>query len=292
MGRVSDSAPAGAAGSPSAGSAPSAERWLQAFRRAVEAQRGIFAEHRGIEARTAYEGVGEGGDNTLVIDRLCEDAVFAELEALHAEGAEFSVVSEERGEVEFGAGPGPRVVIDPIDGSLNARRTIPCFSLSIAVADGDSMEDVTIGFVHEFGADEEFVAIRDGGATLDGERLEVSTADGLEVVAMEATRPDRVIAASEQLVGKAFRIRASGSLAVSLCYVGAGRFDALISTRVCRSVDVAAAQLVVLEAGGQIVFGDAERSQVALGLDGRFHAAAARTSSDLETVLKAQRAVP
>ena len=73
--------------------------WLGICRRIVAAQRQIFEEVRGVEARTAYEGVGEGGDRTLVIDRRCEDAVFAELEALAARGASFLAVSEERGEV-------------------------------------------------------------------------------------------------------------------------------------------------------------------------------------------------
>src|ERR1044072_148970 len=75
-------------------------------------------------------GVGEGGDRSLVIDRRCEDEVFAELDRLAAEGASFVAVSEERGEVVFGEGGPVRVVIDPIDGSLNARRTLPSHSLS------------------------------------------------------------------------------------------------------------------------------------------------------------------
>ena len=67
----------------------------------------------------------------------CEDIVFAELERLHEEGLEFTAISEERGEVRFGAAnSGATVVIDPIDGSLNARRTLPSLSLSIAVASG------------------------------------------------------------------------------------------------------------------------------------------------------------
>ena len=120
------------------------------------------------EERTHYEGVGEGGDHTLVIDRQCEDEVFAELEKLGAEGASFVAVSEERGEVVFGDGGAARVVIDPIDGSLNARRTIPSHSLSIAVAAGDSMADVRFGFVHDFGADDEFIATLGEGATVNG----------------------------------------------------------------------------------------------------------------------------
>ena len=82
--------------------------WQGICRRVVDAQRQVFDQVRGIEARTVYEGVGEGGDHTLAIDRRCEDAVFAELEALAAEGASFVAISEERGEVSFGsrrAGP-------------------------------------------------------------------------------------------------------------------------------------------------------------------------------------------
>src|SRR3954447_23476867 len=154
-------------------------------------QKGVFDEHRGIEARTKYEGVGEGGDNTLVIDRLCEDAIFDELDALHRAGHEFTAVSEERGSVSFGDGSSPlRVVIDPIDGSLNARRTIPLHSVSIAVAAGDSMEDVTLGYVYEFGAGEEFIATSEGEALLDGRPLHVEPGDGLEVIALEATKPE------------------------------------------------------------------------------------------------------
>ena len=82
--------------------------------------------------------VAPGGDRTLVIDSLAENAVFDELEALHAEGCDFTVISEERGTVVFGDGPSDvRVVVDPIDGSLNAKRLLPTYSLSIAVAAGE-----------------------------------------------------------------------------------------------------------------------------------------------------------
>ena len=55
-------------------------------------------------------------------------------------------------------------MIDPIDGSLNTRRTIPAHCLSVAVASGPSMADVEWGFVHEFGTGEEYVARRGSGA--------------------------------------------------------------------------------------------------------------------------------
>src|ERR1700709_1927213 len=88
--------------------------WLGICRRAVVAQRAIFEEVRGVDARTAYEGVGEGGDHTLVIDRRCEDTVFAELEALAAQGASFVAGSAERGEVSFGQGGHARARTDPV----------------------------------------------------------------------------------------------------------------------------------------------------------------------------------
>src|SRR5215207_2808992 len=270
----------------------SPEPWLEAFRRAVAAHRQIFAANSGIAGRTEYEGIGEGGDRTLVIDHLCEDAVFAELERLRAGGLDFRAIAEERGEVAFGSEASPlRVVIDPIDGSLNARRTIPCHSLSIAVLDGDSMADAAIAFNHEFGADEEFVAVRGEGARLDGRPLEVIAGDGLEVVAMEATRPERMLAALELLDGRAYRIRTTGSIAVSLCYVAAGRFDGMLSTRHCRSVDAAAGQLIVREAGGGVYFGGIELGATPLDLGSRYHVVAARTEADLEVLREAQRAL-
>src|SRR3954447_9491025 len=142
--------------------------WPAICRRIVAAQRPMFEDARTSEERTVYEGVGEGGDRTLVIDRECEDVVFAELEKLAEQGASFVAVSEERGEVSFGSGGEHRVVVDPIDGSMNARRTIPSFAISIAVSSGPSMADVDFGFVHDFGADEGFMARRDQGATLNG----------------------------------------------------------------------------------------------------------------------------
>jgi myo-inositol-1(or 4)-monophosphatase len=270
----------------------SAEVWVAAFRRAVAAQRQVFDDHVGVEARSEYDGIGEGGDRTLVIDRLCEDAIFAELDQLHAEGQEFTAISEERGTVVFGDTAAPtRVVIDPIDGSLNARRTVPLHSVSIAVAEGESMADVSLGYVYEFGAGEEFVATRGGGAELDGRPLGVSEGDSLELVAMEASKPERLIAASQVLDGRAYRIRCPGSIAVSLSYVAAGRFDGMLSTRPCRSVDAAAAQLILREAGGHAAFGEGELADAPLDLDARYDVAGARTATDLATLREAQLAV-
>jgi len=268
--------------------------WLSACRRMVAAQRELFDEQPSIAARTVYAGIGEGGDHTLAIDRRCEDIVFAELERLHAEGHQFKAISEERGEVVFGDSGSPlSAIVDPLDGSLNARRTLPSHSLSIAIASGATMADVELGYVYDFGAAEEYFAVRGQGATLDGRELRAEGPGfGLEVVGIESAKPERTLPLLEVLAGKAYRIRAIGSIAISLCYVAGGRFDGMLTGRACRSVDAAGGQLIAREAGAEVAFAGAGLD-VSLDLDARFHVAAALDGELLATVLEAQeRAEP
>jgi len=257
----------------------------------VDGQKELFAGTTGIEARTVYEGVGEGGDRTLEIDRQAEDLVFAELETLHEAGAEFTAISEERGEVTFGDGSSPwRVVIDPIDGSLNARRTIPSHSLSLAVASGSSLADVEFGFVYDFGAREEFAAARHRGAWLNEQPLEArGPGYGLELVALEASKPELISPIIDALAGKAYRIRSVGSLAISLAWVAAGRVDGLVCARQARSVDIAAAQLIAREAGAVVKFDPYELDGAGLDLDARYDTVAALDEELLGTLLEVRR---
>jgi myo-inositol-1(or 4)-monophosphatase len=269
--------------------------WLALCRRAVAAQQELFAAESGIEGRTVYEGTGEGGDRALVIDRRAEDIVFKELEALHEQGHEFTAISEERGVVEFGSGSAPdHVVIDPIDGSVNARRTIPAHALSIAVASGPAMGDVEFAYVYDFGPDEEFSAQRGQGAALGGEPIRAEgPGHGLELVGLEGGKPERIIPMLEELEGRAFRIRALGSIAITLCWVAAGRLDGMLTARPCRSVDAAAAQLIAREAGASVEFPGHEDGTAPLGLDARYHVTAALEDDSLATLRAAQgRAEP
>ena len=268
------------------------ERWLEACRRMADGMREELAAAPGIAERTVYEGVGEGGDRTLELDRRSEDIVFAELESLHALGLDFRAVSEERGEVVFGADSGVVVVIDPIDGSLNARRTIPAFCLSIALATGPTMADVELAFVHDFGTEEEFTAHRGSGARLGERPIEArGPGYGLEVIGVEAAKPERVLTVARELSGAAFRLRSVGSIAITVCWVAAGRFDGMLTTRPCRSVDVAAAQLIATEAGAVVDLPPAGLAEADLGLDARYHVLAALEPDGLETLRGAQEAV-
>jgi myo-inositol-1(or 4)-monophosphatase len=234
--------------------------WLQLCRRATDALRGIFADAPSTAERVREVGTrGEGGDRTLLIDAAAEDAVFAELERLHDEGLRFTAVSEERGTIDFGD-PDTLVVVDPIDGSVNAKRGLPHHSISIAVADGPTMENVFFGYVYDFGPEEEWIARRGKGAWLDrallsraaGERRD---ADGrLELLGIESADPRWVAEAADALAGQAYRLRALGTMASTVCQVAAARLDGMVSLRRCRAVDVAAAQLIVREAGGLVAF--------------------------------------
>ena len=234
--------------------------WLGVCRRAVTGLQRMLAEVPTTAERALETGTrGSGGDRTLEIDQGAEQLVFDQLDGLRAEGYEFIAVSEERGEIDYGD-DGIRVVIDPIDGSLNAKRGISEYALSIAVADGETMADVVFGFVHDFGPSEQWWAWRGRGAWLDGMPLDPTLGerrgrDGrLEVLGIESADPRWIQASIDALVDAAYRVRALGTIAASLCQVAAARFDGMVSLRRSRGVDAAAGQLIVREAGGHVSF--------------------------------------
>ena len=227
--------------------------WLGLCRRAARGIEDLLDRYPGAQERGAATGVGEGGDMALAIDRAAEDVIFEELEAL---GQPLTAISEERGEVQIAGGGPCTVVIDPIDGSLNAKRGVPAFAVSIAVASGPLMGDVEFGWVHDLGRREEWLAMRGRGAWCDGEPL--PALDGrarLEILGIESAHPDLVARAAGALAGTgADRLRAIGSIALSLCWVAAARFDAMVSLRECRSVDAAAGALIAREVGASVRF--------------------------------------
>jgi myo-inositol-1(or 4)-monophosphatase len=211
--------------------------------------------------REPVVGEGLGGDDTTAIDQAAEEVILARVR--EAAGA---IVSEEVGRV---GGTGlPLVVVDPIDGSLNAKRGIPFFSLSIAVAEGGTMDDVVFGFVHDFGSREEWTARRGQGACLNDQPLgAVRPKDEVEILSFEATRTSLVARDAPKVADLAHRLRIMGSLALSLCHLAAGRVDAVCSLKPARSVDIAAAQLLCRELGLMIDLFDVEEPFGAAPLD-------------------------
>ena len=268
--------------------------WLGFARRAAERARRAVEGFPELRDRARRTGRGRGGDMTLAIDRAAEDAVFAELEAL---GVGLRAISEERGHVDLAGGGPVRVVIDPIDGSLNAKRQLPLYSISLAVADGETMADVEFAYVAELDGAEEWWARRGEGAFFCGEPLPPLGAGAeLEILGVESAHPGLVAAGADALAGtEAHRLRMIGSIALSLCYVASTRFDGMLSLRAARSVDAAAGQLIVREAGGSVAFLDESRDLdgVSLRLKMRSRVAAGATRGLLdEVVTSATAAAP
>lgn len=248
--------------------------WLDTCRLCVEDIRAVLERLPTRVEREPVLQIGEGGDETTAIDQAAEDAVVERLTALEED---FVLVSEELGVRTFGGG-GPRtVVVDPIDGSVNAKRGIPFFSFSLAVAEGPSLGDVTFGYVYDFGTGEEWTAERGGGAYLDGTRLGGQRPkETIEILSFEGTTTPTIAERVADVAGVADRLRVMGSLALSLCHLAAGRVDGVVSLKAARSVDIAAAQLLVRECGLAIeLFEDPPFEAAPLDLGTRSRLAAA-----------------
>jgi myo-inositol-1(or 4)-monophosphatase len=238
----------------------------------------VLDELPGRAEREPVLRIGEGGDDTTAVDAAAEQAILG-----HFAGNR--IVSEEAGIHGDGR---YTVVVDPIDGSLNAKRGIPFFSISIAVAEGDTMDDVVFGYVHDFGTGEEWTATRGEGARLNGERLTERPKDELEILSFEATTLAYVTENAARFEGLAYRLRVMGSLAISLCQLAAGRVDGVVSLKPARSVDIAAAQLLVREQGLSIDLpDDPPFGRAPLDLAGRSRVAAAGNENMCRTLATA-----
>jgi myo-inositol-1(or 4)-monophosphatase len=183
-------------------------------------------------------------------------------------------------------------VVDPIDGSVNAKRGIPFFSFSLALAEGPTMGDVSFGYVYDFGSGEEWTAERGRGAFLDGARLgELRPKETIEILSFEGTTTPIIANRIGPMLDLAGRVRVMGSLALSLCHLAAGRVDGVVSLKAARSVDIAAAQLLVRECGLAIeLFEDPPFGSAPLDLAGRSRLAAAASPELVERLASALRA--
>lgn len=238
---------------------PDAEFW---FARLRDTSRRISVAIRGMSLaeRTVALGRGAGGDVTAGVDRVAEDAMLDALRGIYREsGVSMTVVSEEAGRLQIGDDPGVVIVVDPVDGSQNAKRGTPLFATAVAIADGHTMGDVRLAFVHDHSTGEEFTAERGVGAWLDGVPMpQAARPAHLRLLAVEGASASRMQAAAQTLVGEVGRLRSLGSMALSMCWVAAGRMDGLLGMGPVRSVDVAAAQLVLRETGCWVGLPDLE----------------------------------
>ncbi len=194
-------------------------------------------------------GKGAGGDTTLVLDRKAENAILGILERLHADGEQFTFISEEMGERKFGREDAV-ILADPVDGSNNAKYGIPFFSTALVMASGRKLSDAALGYIINIGTGDEFWAIKGAGAFKNGIRITTSDRTDLGMVNIEAASPRRDLQKAMPLLSCARKVRCLGSTALDLACLAAGATDALIVPSASRSFDFSAGWLIVKEAGG------------------------------------------
>lgn len=147
-----------------------------------------------------------------------------------------------------------RWVVDPLDGTTNFAHGLPTFAVSIALEEAGLP---IIGVVYDPMRDELFVSQRGGGATLNGEAIQVSLTDQLIASILvtgfsyDFERRGRQAETWRDFLTRVQAMRQTGSAALNLCYIAAGRLDGYWE-RGISPWDVAAGALMVTEAGGTV----------------------------------------
>lgn len=269
------------------------QAWLDAFDTAGAAVREATAGLLGTEAGREEIGVGAGGDHTVELDRLAEEAALAELGRFAVAGHPCSVLSEEAGVVDLGA-RWPLVILDPVDGSVNAKQGLPLTAVMLSLADGPTVADVRVGWTLNLISGERWSAVRGAGAYRDGRPLTPLPSAGrpgrIDVLGLE-TRP-RDLRRLEPLCRLASKIRILGSMALLVAHGAAGGIEVFAVPFSARIFDMTAGLLMVAEVGGVVT--DLEGRSLrdaAVGLDSRTTLLGSATPALHRLALDAVRAV-
>lgn len=182
------------------------------------------------------------------VDKLAEAEIIKELRRAYPDHA---ILAEESG----ATGKGPLTwVIDPLDGTHNYLRGIPHFCVSIALLEkGVPIHAVVFDPLR----DELYTASKGDGAYLNDRRMRVSKRENLGGAMIATGFPFRQrehltaqLDMTRAILGQAEDIRRSGSAALDLAYVAAGRYDGYFEIGL-KPWDMAAGVLLVHEAGGR-----------------------------------------
>jgi myo-inositol-1(or 4)-monophosphatase len=192
------------------------------------------------------------GDFVTASDKRVEKIIINEL---NVENSKYSVLSEEIGEL-IGKNKEKRWIIDPIDGTTNFLNGLPHFAISIAY---EEKGEILSGIIFDPIKNEMFFAEKGQGAYLNNIRTRVSNKSDFKNSLLVTGGPrytsdikDKVFKEYIELAKKVMPpIRKSGSAALDLAYVAAGRFDGSWQ-RELKYWDIAAGIIIVKESGGFI----------------------------------------
>lgn len=192
-------------------------------------------------------------DVVTEVDHLSEALIIAAIRSTYPGDA---IIAEESGEHASASGDAPSGgigrawVIDPLDGTINYANGIPFFCVAIALVEAGRP---VVGVIHDPIRGETFAATDDGPATLEGKPIHTSTKDALTDYVVSMALSGRALIGRSRAVRKAVRVpRAMGSAALSLAYVGNGRFDAFVQQGGLSSWDVTAAGLIAERGGAHL----------------------------------------
>lgn len=227
--------------------------WLDVFDAVGVAVRSATASLLGTEAGRAVVGIGAGGDRTVELDRLAEEVALAELGRFAAGGHPCSVLSEEAGVIDLGA-PLPLVVLDPVDGSVNAKQGLPMSAVMLSLVDGSTVGDVRIGWTLNLVSGERWHAVRGAGAYRDGRRVTPLPPAGrpgrIDLLGLESRARD--LRGVQPLLERASKVRILGSIALLLAHGASGGIEVFAVPFEARIFDMTAGVLMVDEVGGVV----------------------------------------
>ncbi len=198
-------------------------------------------------------GIGAGGHITRKIDNLAEKAIVRYLEKNRISCI---LIGEECGTIKIGEEPETYMIVDSIDGTTNALRGINFASTSIAVSPKDSMNNIEAAIVMRLDNGKAYTAEKGKGAQYNDEKMSLSKVKSLEkaVMAIDISRSPENIERILPLLKTASHIRCLGSAALEICHVASGQLDAYVDVRdKLRTTDIAAAMLILKEAGGVVL---------------------------------------
>ena len=204
------------------------------------------------EARHGY-GLGAGGDIKKRIDLGAENAL---IRTLQKHKASCTLISEESGVSRIGESSSKfYLTVDPVDGTANAVRGLPFVAISMAVSKKPRLNAVDVALVADVLRDITYTAEKGKGACKNGKRIKPSNIESLQEamigVDLSTFKARRLVDQLANILVRAKHLRHLGANALEICYVADGTSDAFIDIRgKLRVTDMAAASLIVREAGG------------------------------------------
>ena len=204
----------------------------------------LLAHH--FERRVSFELKGDF-DLVTVADRASEKLV---VERLEERFPDHGIVAEEGGGQDGASDY--RWYVDPLDGTTNFAHSYPVYNITLAL---ERAGELIAGVIFDPNRDELFTCEKGGGARLNGRRIRVSKAGGLEDSLVATGFPSRRrhlnvnIHFYHQLAMATHGVRRGGAAALDLAYVACGRLDAFWEFGL-NPWDMAAGKLLVEEAGG------------------------------------------